>query len=587
VRTRALDRIVSVVLLAVGVMGVVIAPQIPAAGKAKTKGTKTPSAKVVKPKGAKPSPSTTSPSIGVKQKPVTGGWWNNRVFYEIFVRSFYDSNGDGIGDLRGAIEKLPYLNDLGVNAVWLMPVTDGNTYHGYTVTNYTGIETDYGTLDDMRAYVQAAHALDIKVIVDLVVNHTSDQHPWFVEAQNVNSPKHDWYLWSKTDPKTRGPWGQQVWHSAGNGLFYFGLFDRSQPDLNLKNPEVTKELERIGTFWLQDVDVDGFRLDAASHLIEDGSVMENTPATLAWWRTFSARMKAVKNDAFLIGEVNGPARPSASYVPDALDATFQFDLARGLIKGVLDQDPGRINVEQSVGADLYGAGNQFGSFLTNHDQPRVFTALGDVTRARVAMAELLTRPGIPFLYYGEEVGLAGAKPDEQIRTPMPWTSDAQTAGFTKGIPWESPAVGFQISDGGRNVASQRANPTSLWSAYHSLIELRRNEPALGTTAQIKKVAVTVRVVGSVANGTAAIDAYVRSEQGKRVLVVHNLSRSDLETFAGNGPIEVDLAMSEAAAKTEIVQKLGWTNDPTIRVSGTVVTIAGPIPSGSTLIVRLG
>ncbi len=522
------------------------------------------------------------------ERPVSGGWWDSRTFYEIFVRSFADSNADGIGDLNGAATKLNYLKQLGIGAVWLMPVTDGNTYHGYTVTDYRNVETDYGSLDDMRAYIKSAHDLDIKVIVDLVLNHTSDQHPWFIESQNPKSPKANWYRWATKDPNQRGPWGQQVWHLAANGRYYFALFDRSQPDLNLTNPAVTKELVDVSRFWLQDIGVDGFRLDAASHLVEEGAQMENTSATKAWWRAYRAAVKKIKPDAFLIGEVNGPARPAATYVPDGLDATFQFDLAKGYITMVLDQNPAVLNAEQNVGATLYGPGAQFGSFLSNHDQNRI-GELGDLNRARVAAAELLTRPGIPFLYYGEEVGLQGRKPDESIRTPMPWSSEPG-GGFTAATaPWEPFDPG---RDSGRNVAVQDGNAGSLLEAYRSLVRLRSAEPALQDKGAWQKVQVRVRPIGDeTVGGALAMDAYLRVAGGRRLLVIHNLSANPVTQFGGfEGAIEVAARTEATATKATVVLSLGWDAAPTPKLTvvegQATLTVPGPVPGSSTLVIAL-
>jgi alpha-amylase len=523
----------------------------------------------------------------------TGGWWDNRTFYEIFVRSFADANGDGIGDLNGAASRLAYLKQLGVGAVWLMPITQGDTYHGYSVTDYRAVESDYGTLDDMRAYLKAAHDLDIKVIVDLVLNHTSDRHPWFIDAQKPGSPKTNWYRWADKDPGQRGPWGQRVWHRAANGRWYFALFDRSQPDLNLANPAVTKEMVNIARFWLQDVGVDGFRLDAASHLIEQGAQMENTSATKAWWRSFRAQVKAVRPDAFLIGEVNGPARPASTYVPAGLDATFQFDLAKGFVSSVLDQNPAALNSEQIVGASLYGAGAQFGSFLSNHDQNRI-GELGDTARARVAAAELLTRPGIPFLYYGEEIGVQGHKPDESIRTPMPWTA-GPGGGFTAGTPWE--ALGSGQGEG-RTVEAQQGVPASLLESYRSLIRLRQEQTALQDKGSWHKVQVHIQPAGGDGGigGTLGMDAYVRALDSQRFLVIHNLAAAAVTQWGGDaGPIEIAVRIESGAGTGTVsgaksVLSLGWDRvaDPKVTAAGAaaLVTISGPVPGSSTLVLAL-
>lgn len=207
-------------------------------------------------------------------------WWNNRVFYEVFVRSFYDSDGDGIGDLQGVIQKLDYLQELGVTGLWLMPVAQSPSYHGYDVMDYYAIEQDYGTNEDFLALMEAAHERDMVVIVDLVMNHTSNQHPWFIASAEGDPDYADFYIWEEQPGRYTSPWGSNVWHPR-DGRYYYGLFWEGMPDLNYENPAVTAEMQKVIDFWLEEMGVDGFRLDAIRHLIEDGSVQENTPETLA------------------------------------------------------------------------------------------------------------------------------------------------------------------------------------------------------------------------------------------------------------------------------------------------------------------
>ncbi len=206
--------------------------------------------------------------------------------YEVYVRSFADADGDGIGDLRGLVSHLDDLNDgdpattndLGVTALWLMPVAAAASDHGYDVTDYFTVEPDYGTNADMRTLVEAAHERGIRIIVDLVINHTSDRHPWFVDARTPGSAHESWYLWSDHPPTVVGPGGRPVWHADGK-RWYYGYFQAGMPDLNLENPEVTAEIDRIARFWLDDIGIDGFRIDAARHLVEDGATLQNTDAT--------------------------------------------------------------------------------------------------------------------------------------------------------------------------------------------------------------------------------------------------------------------------------------------------------------------
>ena len=228
-----------------------------------------------------------APISGLPQGTDGYPWWNDSVFYEIFVRSFKDSNGDGIGDLNGLIEKLDYLQDLGVTGLWLMPIHPSPSYHGYDVTDYYSINPDYGTLDDFKRLVTEAKQRNIRIIIDYVLNHTSTEHPWFVASQDPQSPYRDWYVWSKTDP------GQEHWHRAANGDYYYGFFGEHMPDLNYTNPEVTEKMNDVARFWLQDIGIDGLRLDAAKYLVEEGTVIQNSDSTHEWYKNFRPEYKAV------------------------------------------------------------------------------------------------------------------------------------------------------------------------------------------------------------------------------------------------------------------------------------------------------
>jgi len=398
------------------------------------------------------------------------------------VRSFADGDGDGIGDFRGLTAKLDYLNDgdgattddLGVGGLWLMPVAESPSYHGYDVTDYRALEPDYGTREDFDAFLAAAHDRGIEVIVDLVMNHTSIEHPWFEESRDPAGERADWYVWEDENPRWLGPGGQVAWHDLDDRAYY-GVFWSGMPDLNLRNPEVTAELEDVARFWLEDVGVDGFRLDAVKHLIEDGKdAQTNTPETLAWLAGFKESVEAVAPDALLLGEVWDPASIAGAYVPDSLDMTFDFGLATGIRVAVQNQRaaPLRTALLESQAAWPI---NQQASFLANHDQDRIMSQLnGDVPAARLAAFLQLTGPGAPFVYYGEEIGMTGRKPDERIRTPMQWTGEGPAAGFSTSAPWQPLAEDWQTV----NVSAQTDDEESLLVAYRDLIRVRSQEVAL-------------------------------------------------------------------------------------------------------------
>lgn len=436
------------------------------------------------------------------------------VCYEVFVRSFADSDGDGTGDLAGLISRLNYINDgdpktrndLGATCIWLMPVFEATSYHGYDVENYYAIESDYGTLEDFDRFLEAAHARGIRVILDLVLNHTSVSNPWFQEAlRNPDSPFRDWYIFARDDPGYPGPWGAEAWHKSPSGAeFYYGVFWSGMPDLNYRNATVTQEARRITAFWL-DKGVDGFRLDAIKHLIEDGKEQENTPETHAWLADYRAWFEAAYPDAFTIGEIfNASATLLQPYYdPPQLNAYFQFDLAGQAI----------IAAQQGVGDGLAYVVTDalerqplapWGTFLTNHDQNRVMSVLGDdLNQAKLAASVLLTMPGLPFVYYGEEIGMTGTKPDERIRTPMQWNG-SETGGFTTGMPWQA----LQNDVATVNVAIQNEDPQSLLSHYRTLIHLRVDNPALASGDYL-----------SVATSERSVLAFLRRTGDQTVLVV--------------------------------------------------------------------
>jgi glycosidase len=408
-------------------------------------------------------------------------WWNDEVFYEVFVRSFSDSDGDGIGDLEGLISKLGYLDDLGVTALWLMPIAQSPSYHGYDATDYYTVEADYGTNQDFQDLVAAAHERDIEVIVDLVLNHTSNEHPWFREsAEGADAPIRDWYVWNDTDTGQTGAFGAPVWHPLG-GAYYFGFFWEGMPDLNYRNPQVTEQMYDVARFWLEDMGADGFRLDAIRHLIEQDGNFYSTDATHDWLVAWDDFLDGVDRQTLTVGEVWDTTSMVAPYVTDdEVDLAFEFDLAEALLRSINAGDPTAFSEQLADVLRAYPPG-QFAPFLTNHDQDRVMSQLGGgpegVAKAKLAASALLTLPGVPFLYYGEEIGMVGVKPDEMIRSPMQWDA-TQHAGFTTATPWQP--VNHDYPD--VNVATQQADPDSLLRHYQRLLSARHEHPALSIGA---------------------------------------------------------------------------------------------------------
>ena len=443
-------------------------------------------------------------------------WTRGATCYEIFVRSFYDSNGDGVGDLKGLIAKLDYINDgnpasrssLGARCIWLMPVVASPSYHGYDATDYYRVNRDYGTNEDFKQLVAAAHRRGIRVLVDMVLNHTSNQHPWFQSAmRDTASPYRAWYRWSKTKPNEKGPWGQDVWYkSPVRDEYYYAVFWSGMPDLNYETPAVREEVKKIARFWLDDMGADGFRLDAVPFLMEDHGKLAGSPGTHALLHEYEQYLRTVKPDVYTVGEVYDSLGAVLPYYPEQLDSYFGFEMADSIIAAVRSGSArGLLAPVLRMQYDI--PANRWSSFLRNHDQPRTRTELGgDMAKAKLASFLLLTLPGVPFVYYGEEIGMTGSKPDERIRTPMQW-SRGHAGGFTTGAPWEA----LQPDSSTTNVAVEERDPTSLLALHRTLIHLRASNPALG-----EGVLVPLRTTN------ASVAAFLRREGDRVALIVANL-----------------------------------------------------------------
>ena len=442
-------------------------------------------------------------------------WTRGGTCYEVFVRSFYDSDGDGVGDLRGLIQKLDYINDgnpassksLGASCIWLMPVAASPSYHGYDVSDYYRVEPAYGTNDDFKHLVAEAHRRGIAILVDMVLNHSSREHPHFQAAlRDTTSPFRAWYRFAPT-PLGKGPWGSDAWRkSPVRNEYYYGPFSTDMPDLDYHSPAVREEAKKIAAFWLRDMGVDGFRLDAIPYLVEDGTCLMGCPGTHAFLHEYAAYISSIAPAAYTVGEAWGNIDAVLPYYPDQLTSYFGFELADSLVAAVR---------RGSIGGMLSGylrlqdtlPEYRWSPFLSNHDGTRVMTLLGgDMARAKIAATLLLTLPGLPFVYYGEEIGMSGDKPDPRLRTPMQW-SGGHAAGFTTGTPWET----LQPDTQAINVATEGADPSSLLNLYRRLISLRKSNDALATGRLVPLTA-----------GSTQVIAYLRRAGDKAVLVVANL-----------------------------------------------------------------
>jgi len=466
----------------------------------------------------------------------TAPWWQDAVFYQIYPRSFRDSNGDGVGDLRGIIEQLDYLNDgknntrsLGIDALWISPFFRSPMRDcGYDISDYKDVDPLFGTIDDARELISACHARGIRVIIDLVLNHTSDQHPWFqASASDPDGDKGDWYLWAPRRPNNwiamlelKSAW----WWDERRQAYYLATFSREQPEVNWRNPAVREAMYDVVRFWLE-MGVDGFRLDVINWFIKDDRLRSNPwhfkavpdmfqkhiydrnrPETLDICRELREISDKYSNtpddDKVLVGEVfTDDAEIAASYHGqgnDALHMAFNFEFLWQKWDARAFHDA----IQHWYAALPEGAWPNF--TLSNHDQPRHYSrympAFGTrdyrqriaLARARVAAAMLLTVRGTPFLYYGEEIGMQNVPlkrheiqdplgqrlsflTRDKGRAPMQWDASA-TAGF---CPEDAPPwLPVRPAGTQANVEAQLDDPDSLLGWYRTLIRLRRQEPAL-------------------------------------------------------------------------------------------------------------
>jgi alpha-glucosidase len=479
-------------------------------------------------------------------------WWKAAVLYEIYARSFQDTNADGNGDLQGIIERLPYLSELGVDAIWISPIFPSPMADfGYDVSNYVDIDPLFGTLRDFDELLARAHTRGLKVLLDLVPNHTSDQHPWFMESRSSpNNPKRDWYLWRNPGPNGAEPnnWLSQFGGSAWeldrrSGQYYYHAFLKQQPDLNWRNAQVRQAIYESMRFWLRR-GVDGFRVDVLWHLIKDDQFRDNPvnanftsgmpphEVLLPLYTTDRPEMQEVVaemrgvvdefDERLLIGEIYLPVERLVKYYGHDLKGThFPFNFS------LLNSPWHAATISRLI--QHYEAALPQGGWpnwvLGNHDRPRIAGRVG-CHQARVAAMLLLTLRGTPTLYYGDEIGMMQVTiPTDCIRdpfqknvpglnvgrdgcrTPMQWDA-TQRADFSQTEPWLPLAKDFRQ----KNVADQRREPSSLYNLYRALIALRRSRRAL-TSGSYRPILTSKDLL-----------LFARECEDDRVLVALNLGR---------------------------------------------------------------
>ncbi|MCD1597104.1 alpha-amylase family glycosyl hydrolase [Rheinheimera aquimaris] len=523
-------------------------------------------AQVTEPQASKPL------APAVQQQTADAAWWQQAVFYQIWPRSFFDTDADGHGDFNGMTAKLPYLQELGVNALWLTPMFEAPSYHGYDFTEFYQVESDYGSMAEFDAFLRAAESHGMKVILDLVINHISSEHDWFKRSAAGEAPYKDYFIWRDDMPAAGSGWGHAwsnndqpgaVWHyNKTRNAFYYAAFGASQPDLNLRHPDVIAEMKKMAKFWL-DRGVAGFRLDAVRFAMEGGpDAQADTDETIAYWQDFNQYVKSVNPQAYLVGEAWVDIPVAARYYGDgkALDQGFDFEVGYKIL-GLLKPDAGaeaqfgtmgsnkqtaadatvlQQNVQQRL--DSVAPLSFFAPFLTNHDQERIAYQLREQdAKAKQAATMLFSSPGTPYIYYGEEIGLTqgGTGHDVYKRAPMLWDNSKQ-AGFTQSDTswveqqelfganfsnWYPDFLASQLNAQDRSVAAQQAQPDSIWQLYKLLIALKKQRPELGTQGSYQ--------VTQHDNGLVQIN---RELNGSKSLFLLNLSDNaqDISDIARDG-----------------------------------------------------
>jgi len=528
--------------------------------------------------------------IGSSRTPdVSSDWYKDAVFYEVYVRGFYDSNGDGVGDFRGLTAKLDYLEWLGIDCIWLLPFYESPLRDGgYDISDYYAVLPEHGTLSDFKEFLAAAHAKEIRVIADLVINHTSDKHPWFQEARSSHdSPKRNWYVWNDTDQKyleariiftdtERSNW---TWDEE-TGSYYWHRFFSHQPDLNYDNPEVQQAMLDVVSFWLN-LGIDGFRVDAAPYLFQrEGTNCENLPETHAFLRKLRQFVDERYPNSLLLAEANQWPEDVVQFFADSNEfhMAYHFPIMPRLFMALRQEDRRPI-LEILERTPTIPETCQWGMFLRNHDEltlemvtdeerdylykeyakdqrmrlnagiRRRLAPLMENGRRRIELlhALLFSLPGSPFLYYGDEIGMGDniyLGDRDGVRTPMQWTSD-RNAGFSQADVARlyfpvimDPVYGYQAV----NVEAQQRYNTSLLNWVREMIHLRKRHKVFGRGA-----------LTFVKPENRKVFAFVRSYLDETVLCVFNLSQ-----FAQ--PVELDLNAYEGCVPIEM---LGDTEFPTI------------------------
>lgn len=402
-------------------------------------------------------------------------WRTSTISYEIFVRSFCDSDGDGIGDFRGIASKASYLKELNVGCVWLMPIHESPSYHGYDIIDYYSTNEDYGTIDDFQYMLDVLHQYNIKVLIDFVANHSSSQNKWFIDAlSNPDSPYSDYYEFTDEPDSTSG-WR----YNEKYDKYYRGNFSEGMPDLNYENKAVWTEMKNVAGYWL-DMGVDGFRLDASMH------INPNWDLTYEWWQDFESYVKSKNPEAFVVGENWTTDTNAVASFFKCMDSSFDFPLQEQIMKLAGGQ---QINIVGFVNRELQQQRayadttpdvpktSVMTTFLNNHDQTRTVSYLGSVEKAKLAAAIQLTLPGMPFIYYGEELGQLSNSNDPNRREAMDWYASAKGEGMcVLDEKFFGVSSKYTKANDGISLEEEINDENSIYSYYKKLTQLRTDYP---------------------------------------------------------------------------------------------------------------
>lgn len=464
------------------------------------------------------------------------------MFYELYLRSFYDGNGDGLGDFSGAREQLDYIASLNVEGIWLLPVLQSPAYHGYSVTDFFNVNPVYGDLKDLRNFLIDAHKRELKVILDLPLNHTSPGHDWFLRALAGERPYRDWYLFLEREEwlNARRHWdGEQVWTNY-SGQWVYTLFGPGSPDLNYESRSLWQQMKEVLTFWLS-AGFDGFRFDAAKHIfdfsLEKGICEYQHSRNIAFWKEMTSHCRAISPDTIFISEVWDDARIVDMY-SRIFGIGFNFPLAEDLKRAVLSRDGD--SLVQSLKSDLkrnfrskrsYESGN----FLTNHDMTRlVSTMAGNKNLALFSLAVLLTLPGIPFFYYGEELGMEGVYDlffNEEQLEPYLWYENGYGLGQTE---WK--ALGKNKPHSGISYEAQFGKPGSYFERFKNILKFRKENEWLRFST-----------INNVTKKGGLIELSLGYNE-KRLSIYHNLGRSKVSLEVKSEPLLLNGTLSKYRGK---------------------------------------